>query len=112
MYGVRTLLQSQILYTISHSEFLALMPKVFIRSCLDYPSLLIFGQTNPLKSLVDIETEIPLFIEMLSPSSYKLPFCLFSFRRDTDERLGKLEHLVVDRSFTRFSRPDRSEERR
>jgi hypothetical protein len=105
--NVHTLFESQILNAVSNPELLSLVREVFLCSCLNLALLIIFIQSDVLKSLVDIEAEITFLIMLLCPSCNKLPLCLFGFCYHLDHTLGeKFYHAVLNCLFARVPGAD------
>jgi hypothetical protein len=105
---VHTLLESQVLDTVSYSELLALMVKIPVCCSLNSSLISILRQAHILQPLVDIEAKVPLLVKVLAPLGYELLLCMLSLSSKFDEcAREKLEHVVFDRLLSRLSRSDR-----
>jgi hypothetical protein len=105
---VHTLLEFQVLDTVSYSELLALMVKIPVCCSLDSSLISILRHSHILQPLVDVESKVPLFVKVLAPLGYEPLLCMLSLSSKFDEcAREELEHVVLDRLLSCLSRSDR-----
>jgi hypothetical protein len=91
LLSLTTLLEFQVLNTVSYPELLCHVREIPFRRRFHCAFLLILVKPNVLQPLIDIETEIPLFIKMPGPSGNKPPLGISKFTPEEDELLVDLK---------------------
>lgn len=86
------------------------MIEVQICRCLNSALIFVLSQADLLESVLDIEAEISLGVQMLPPPSDKFSLRLFCFSRDFHQCFRQeLEQVVFDRLLAWISCSDRDE---
>lgn len=86
---IHTLLESQILDTVSYPELLGRMGKIPFCGGFYGAFLLVLIKPNALQTLLDIKAVKSLLIKMPRPPSYKLLLCILSLGCDLYDSLAK-----------------------
>lgn len=95
VFDIHTLLEFQVLDTVSHPKLPLYVIKIPFRRCFYRTFLFVLIKPNTLQPSINIKAIIPLFVKVLSPSSYKFLLCVLRLSGDVHYGLAKeLNHAV------------------